>query len=80
MSVIDTARGITRSLTTDDAGQYNAPNLMPGSYTIRVEAPGFQAFERQNVPVEVGQELHVDATLQPGAQTQTVTVTESIPW
>ena len=79
VTVIDTARGINRALTTDDAGQYNAPNLIPGNYTIRVEAPGFQAFERQNVGVEVGQELHVDATLQPGAQTQTVTVTESVP-
>ncbi len=79
VTVIDTARGINRALMTDDAGQYNAPNLIPGAYTVRVEAPGFQAFERQNVGVEVGQELHVDATLQPGAQTQTVTVTESVP-
>ena len=79
VTVIDTARGINRALMTDDAGQYNAPNLIPGNYTVRVDAPGFQAFERQNVGVEVGQELHVDATLQPGAQTQTVTVTESVP-
>ena len=79
MTVIDTARGINRALTTDDAGQYNAPNLIPGNYTVRATAAGFQTIDRQNVGVEVGQELHVDLTLQPGAQTQTVTVTESLP-
>src|SRR5579884_2149250 len=57
VTVIDVARGINRALMTDAAGEYNAPNLIPGMYTIRVEAPGFQAFERQNIGVEVGQEL-----------------------
>jgi hypothetical protein len=40
---------------------------------------GFEAFERQNVAVGVGGDLHVDVTLQPGQQTQTVTVTEALP-
>src|SRR6202790_5417303 len=38
VSVLDTERGVTRTLTTDDAGEYNAPNLIPGTYTIRGEA------------------------------------------
>ena len=29
VTVIDVERGINRSLTTDDAGEYNAPNLTP---------------------------------------------------
>ena len=79
ITVIDTERGVTRTLTTDDAGQYNAPNLTPGNYTVRVEAKGFKRIERQSVTVEVGHEVRVDLTLQPGEQNQTVTVTEAVP-
>lgn len=79
VSVIDTDRGITRTLTTDDAGAYNAPNLTPGNYTVRAEAKGFKRIERQGVVIEVGHEVRVDLTVQPGEQNQTVTVTESVP-
>ncbi len=79
VSVIDTARGITKTLITDDAGEYNAPNLTPGSYTVRAEAKGFKRLERQNVDVGVGKEVRVDLIVQPGEQEQTVTVTEAVP-
>src|SRR5690242_20228836 len=79
VSVIDTARGITRTLTTDDAGEYNAPNLTPGEFTVRAEAKGFKKLDRQGVDVGVGKEVRVDLILQPGEQNQTVTVTESVP-
>ena len=79
VTVIDTDRGVTRPLTTDDAGAYNAPNLTPGNYTVRVEAKGFKRLERQSIVIEVGHEVRVDLTLQPGEQNQTVTVTESVP-
>jgi hypothetical protein len=79
VTVIDTERGVVRTLTTDDAGVYNAPNLTPGNYTVRAGATGFKKLERQNVVVEVGHEVRVDFTAQPGEQNQTVTVTESVP-
>jgi len=79
VSVIDTERGLARTLTTDDAGEYNAPTLTPGTYTVRVEAKGFKALDRQNIALEVGKEIRVDLTPQPGEQNQTVTVSEAIP-
>jgi hypothetical protein len=79
VTVLDVDRGVSRNLTTDDAGEYNAPNLVPGKYTIRAEAKGFKTVERQNIILEVGKEPRVDLSLQPGEQAQTVTVTESIP-
>src|SRR6202163_1791761 len=79
VSVIDTERGVTRTLTTDDAGAYNAPNLTAGNYTVRAESKGFKVFERTGIILEVGKEVRVDATLQPGDQNQTVTVTEAVP-
>src|SRR5215470_4416583 len=53
VSVTDTQRGITRTLTTDEVGAYNAPELIPGSYSVKAEFPGFKATERQNITVEV---------------------------
>src|ERR1700694_5583651 len=79
VTVLDKDRGVSRTLTTDDAGVDNAPNLTPGNYTVRAEAKGFKIFERQNIVVEVAKELRVDATLQPGDQNQTITITEAIP-
>jgi hypothetical protein len=79
VTVIDTQRGPARTLNTDSAGEYNAPNLIPGTYTVRVEAKGFKALNRENVVLEVGKEVRVDLTPQPGEQAQTVTVTEAVP-
>ena len=79
VTIIDKDRGPAATLTTDAAGEYNAPTLLPGTYTVRVEAAGFKRLERQNILLEVGKEIRVDLTVQPGEQTQSVTVTEAIP-
>ena len=63
ISIIDTQRGLARTVTTGEAGQYNAPTLIPGTYTVRVEFPGFKTLDRQNVVVEVGKEILVDFCL-----------------
>jgi hypothetical protein len=79
VTIIDTQRNTTRTLTADDSGEYNAPNLLPSTYTIRAEAKGFKTGERTNVILEVSQDLRVDLTLQPGEQTERITVTEALP-
>ena len=79
VTITDVARGVARNLTTDEAGAYSAPNLIPGTYTIRAEFGGFRAFQRENIRLEVAQEINVDIVLQAGAQTETVTVLEEVP-
>jgi hypothetical protein len=79
VTVTDTARGVSRTLITDSAGEYNAPSLLPSTYTVRAEAKGFKSVDRENIALGVGQDVRIDLTLQPGEQTQTITVTESIP-
>jgi hypothetical protein len=79
VTVTDVERGVTRSLTSDESGSFNAPNLTPGTYKVRAEFKGFKAVERDNVLLETGGEVRVDLTLQPGEQTQTITVTEALP-
>ncbi|MBZ5659320.1 MAG: TonB-dependent receptor [Acidobacteriia bacterium] len=79
VTITDVARGTTRTLVTDDSGAYSAPNLLTGQYKVRAEFKGFKAVERQNITLEVAQELRIDLALQPGEQAQTITVTEEIP-
>ena len=40
--VTDVERGTSRTLTTDQAGEYVAADLAPGTYKIHVEAKGFK--------------------------------------
>src|SRR5437867_10155960 len=37
-----------RSSTTDATGGFNFPSLLPGSYTVKVEATGFRSLEKKN--------------------------------
>jgi hypothetical protein len=79
VTVTDVARGVTQSLTTDSDGAYVAINLVAGTYTVRVEVKGFKVFERKNIQIEVGKDLRVDAVLQTGSATETITITEEVP-
>jgi hypothetical protein len=79
VTITDVARGIPHVLTTDTDGLYFAPDLLPGTYIVKVEAKGFKVFQRKNVLLEVGKDVRVDVVLQPGSQTETITVTEQLP-
>src|SRR5579872_2672162 len=43
VSIKNSATGVVRDVTTDSAGLYSAPNLLPGVYDITVAAPGFSS-------------------------------------
>ncbi|HSZ21037.1 MAG TPA: TonB-dependent receptor [Candidatus Acidoferrum sp.] len=79
VTVLDVQRGLPRTLMTGDSGEYNAPNLLPGEYEVRAEAKGFKTVEQQKILLEVGKEIRVDLTLQPGEISQTITISEAPP-
>ena len=57
VTVMDVQRGIPRNLSTDQSGEYVAPSLLPGMYTVRAEAKGFKTSEHSNFLLEVGKDL-----------------------
>jgi hypothetical protein len=75
VTVTNVQTGVARNLETDAAGEYVAPNLLPGTYSVRVSVNGFQAFEHQNILLEIGKDARIDAQLTPGQVSQTVEVT-----
>ena len=60
VTIIDTQRNTTRTLTADDSGEYNAPNLLPSTYTVRAESKGFKTSERSGILLEINKDLRVD--------------------
>ncbi|HEY6849577.1 MAG TPA: carboxypeptidase regulatory-like domain-containing protein [Terracidiphilus sp.] len=79
VKVTDLARGTERNLVTTDAGEYVAPNLVPGVYRVRIVASSFKTEERSDVLVSVAQDSQIDFNLQSGAATETVVVTAESP-
>jgi len=42
VTVTNKDTGLRRSASTDDSGRFNFPQLKPGTYSVRVEAKGFE--------------------------------------
>jgi hypothetical protein len=76
VSVTNLATNVTSEQQTTGTGSYLFVNLIPGRYQIDVALSGFKK-SSQVVTLEVGQRARVDASLEVGAFTESVTVTES---
>jgi hypothetical protein len=79
VGVTETASGVSSATITNEAGPYRAGALVPGKYRIDADAPGFEHLIRPGIQVEVGQTVAADLTLAVGAQSETMTVTETAP-
>ncbi len=79
VTVINNDTGATRTLTTDDKGDFTSPFLQPGHYEIIFTGAGFGKVDRKNLVLTVGQTLSVDAALPNAATATEVTVTDSSP-
>lgn len=75
----NTATNAVTKVTSDTGGQYRAPQVPPGSYTVMVSAPGFSAQRTANVTVEVNLATTLDVHLKTGEASQTVEVTAAAP-
>ncbi len=66
--------GAVRSVVTDDKGYYVFTAMTPGAYDVVVELQGFKKWTQTSVPMDAGASLRVDATLQTGTISESVTV------
>jgi multidrug efflux pump subunit AcrA (membrane-fusion protein) len=72
--VISEGTAYPRSIRTEAMGTYRVSGVEPGMYTVTVSAPGFKSVEQRGVDVVSGQVKRVDATLEIGDVSTTVTV------
>ena len=62
------------TVKTDGMGRFLVGSLVPGDYTVKVEAPGFKTFVSEKNLVTAGSTSSLDVHLQVGAVTDTVQV------
>ncbi|HEX3437649.1 MAG TPA: carboxypeptidase regulatory-like domain-containing protein, partial [Pseudacidobacterium sp.] len=79
ITVINQGTSVTNKMITGAQGFYTFPNLVPGRYSVTVEAAGFKTLISKDNVVEVEKTTRVDLTLSPGAVSQQVTVTGQAP-
>jgi Carboxypeptidase regulatory-like domain len=70
---------LQRVAKTDSDGRFNFPQLKPDAYSVKVEAPGFDAQQNDNVLAGLGQKQTVNFTLKVAENKQSVEVTGEPP-
>jgi hypothetical protein len=79
VTMISIEAGSKRSAKTDGAGRFNFPQLKPGSYSVEVEAEGFDPQINASVVSGLGQKQTVTFMLKLAAAKGEVTVTGEAP-
>jgi len=79
VTIANSETGLRRIAKTDDAGRFNFPQLKPGTYSVKVEAPGFEPRQNNNVVSALGQKQTVDFILGVARSHETVEVSSEAP-
>jgi hypothetical protein len=77
VTATNTDTGVRQVLTTNGVGAYAFPGLSVGPYDVEIAFAGFRPYRRTRIMVNVNSALVVDAVLEMGEYTETVTVKES---
>jgi hypothetical protein len=77
VTITCSATGQISTVTTTSTGAYSSGALIPGSYLVRVESPGFKTAELQ-LEVEVGVTSAANIVLQVGAVDEVITVSSLV--
>jgi hypothetical protein len=79
INITNKGTNLSRETVADSVGGYDFPNVVPGTYSIKVTATGFTTFVQTDVPVTINNITRIDVSLQLGAVTETVTVVGDAP-
>jgi hypothetical protein len=77
--VTNAGTGVVSRRTTNQSGYYEAPLLLPGTYSITVESSGFKKAVRSGVTLGLSDRLQIDFQMEVGGVTESVTVTAEGP-
>ena len=77
VTAIHIGTGVRQEVTTDDRGVYSFPVLSVGHYDLEFNGAGFRPYRRTGITVDANSALRVDAVLQVGEKTDSITVNDS---
>src|SRR5438445_10124931 len=78
VTAISLGRNVLYDATSNSAGRYNIPFLLPGQYTIAAEKAGFKKSVREAVSLVASDKLAIDIKLDLGAVSDSVTVSGAV--
>ncbi len=79
VTLTNTSTGLTRAVITDPNGEYTAPMLPTGTYSVTAEMSGFKKTSMSNVHLGVDQKVRTDFKLELGQMTEAVTIQAETP-
>jgi len=79
ITITEMKTGVIHSVTTNESGNYEIPDLAPGQYEVAAERQGFKKAVHSGVDVIVNTDTRINLVLQPGAAQETVVVTSELP-
>jgi len=74
VAVVNEATGVSLTTVTSSAGTFDFPSVLPGTYTLTVEAASFKKYVKTGIPVLANQDNVADARMDIGAASETVEV------
>ncbi len=77
VTVLNSERGFTRTVTSNADGDFSVSRVPIGSYTISAEKPGFEKLVRSGITLNVGQTLRVPLQLRVGSISEEVDVSST---
>jgi len=79
VQITNVATTVAIRTTTNGEGNYVVPFLIPGTYRITVEKPGFKRFVRDGILLNLNDRLEINIPLELGTTSETITVTADAP-
>ncbi len=79
VTAVETRTNISRSVVTNQSGNYVFANMKDGLYRVDTELTGFKKFSRDGVEVKVNSTVRVDVVLEVGSMEETLEVVQETP-
>ena len=75
----NTETGVQLSAKANNAGYFSISNLIAGTYTVVISAPGFKVLSQAGVVVDIGSVIRLDSKLEVGNVQEKVSVSGEAP-
>jgi hypothetical protein len=76
VNVHEVNTGLEYRARTDGKGYYTLPVMPVGNYELEIKVSGFRAYQRKGIALDTNAALTIDAALQVGSTTETVSVSD----
>jgi hypothetical protein len=79
VDIVNQGTNLSTSAKSDGDGNYQVPNLPPGTYTVNIKAPGFTTYTSKDIVVDAQHVVRIDAHVAVGSTASEVVVNGGAP-